>query len=164
MNAIQYAVSLFTDYQWAWSREDVKDILLAANATFEEEDADHEIDHFVGVHGGRISFIYGQTEQRAPVVEILLRQDDIDDTEEGERDDIIEAYDAEYEKTVEAVRGLLGDYAYEGTSAGSPLTDDQYGDLCACWVRNDVRLMVQEVQLDTELPIQLGIFIAPKKL
>ena len=68
---------------------------------------------------------------------------------------------AEYEQMTKRVQELLGDYDFKGTSAGSSLTQDHYGDLCACWVKGNVRFMVQELRLDEEMPLQLCLFIAP---
>jgi hypothetical protein len=163
MNTVEYAVALFDNSQWEWRRETIKDILAANQAAFIQEDCESERDCFAGVNGEKITFAYGQ-DPRAPFVEILLQEQALADLEENARSEIIAAYDAAYEKIVARVRELLGDYVFEGTSAGNALTQDQYGDLCACWVKGHVRLMVQELQSDRDLPIQLSIFIAPQKM
>lgn len=161
MNAVEYAVALFENQPWTWDRDAVKAMLLAAQATFARQDEENERDLFTGPNGEPIMFVYGQ-DPRVPFVEILLKQQDIADLDEAEADAVIDEYDAEYETLVASVCAVLGDYAFEGTCAGSPLTEDHYGDLCACWVKDDLRFMVQELQLDTDLPIQLSLFIAPK--
>ncbi len=48
MNTVQYAVSLFTNRQWVWSKAGIKAIMAAGQATFEQEDIEHEREVFAG--------------------------------------------------------------------------------------------------------------------
>jgi hypothetical protein len=162
MAEIKSIIEKLFSVRWSWSRAAIDQNLAQLGAHPIDPTAtssNPEDQTFVDAEGVKIQAIYC-CEFRGHLVSYLIASAEVDDLEEEEFDAIASEFDQKFEAAIAEAKIILGEPNYWGATGGSDLTKGQFADLVACWLTDSGRLMIQEGQADTELPIELKVVMA----
>ncbi len=162
MKNVKDTVQRILSVTWSWEK-DAMDELLGKIGAFPAQDSDSSSEErkFTDKDGAFADAVYN-CEFRGPLVFFPLASADLNDLDESARDEVISAFDEKFEAAVEEVTSIIGEPDYTGPASGSDMTEGQFADSLACWLREDGRLMVQMGQRDTELPLEIAIVMAAR--
>lgn len=150
----------FEAFEGPWEEASLREFLQLSGAQFDPE-AETDEDQEIWQEASRLVCLHLATSAQGLQLRYILKSEPVEDLDENALDALNSDMEGHFDALVTELSSHFGAPSYSGAVAGSPLTESQFSDLAACWIRPQGRVILLCGQQDTELPFQVEVVFAP---
>ncbi|PIQ25068.1 hypothetical protein COW36_07545 [bacterium (Candidatus Blackallbacteria) CG17_big_fil_post_rev_8_21_14_2_50_48_46] len=157
---IELILANLLSFKGPWTQTTLNDYLTQIGAE-KSEPAEASDDEEIWFLNGLRLHLSSENSDRGLQLTSLLKSIEVENLDEEEFDAADTELADQYTALIDELSTRLDSPVFSGIVSQSPFTQEQYGDLGACWLLPEARLMLISGQQDTELPLQIQLVIAP---